>query len=915
MIRKRSFLRHWSNSLLVRITLISLSAITLLGALSSTLLSQNIQATLLTALQNNGENLASQLAVSASALLAQNNTQAVQRLLSQVNYFPGLQDIIIVDGQATTVAGEIPYSAGVKNLYDYLNSPMPMADVHAVLNSGSQKILQDADTYTIITPLFDPQKQNNQSGYVIGAVIVRMNADSIINEKNAELSQRGWSNILLILFVAAFIIPLIYFSVVRPLNRITQITRVIAAGSFETRLPVGGAKEISALAVGFNHMVDDLQISRDETQKHMIELQVLNEISAVTSSTLAPEKVLDYISKQLTRLVEASGALIVLNNDTRQPKYISAFGSFHEIDQPCCFDKGDEDLIAIIIETGKPVVATTMLTSTIIHPGSIAQFPQMSILGLPLVSGSLVIGAALIGDANLGRVFSSHAVEIATSATRLIAAAVSNAQLFEELAAERNRLNEILNAVSDAVIVTDLNSRIQYINQSYSSVTGADPLTARQQSPWDLLAIDPNQLHSILHEVHQVILNGDTWPCEMTGLHPDGSTYDAEIMVAGIRDKDAQLSGYVASVRNITHLKELDRMKTRFVSTVSHELRTPLSVIILYTENLIEFYDQLNDQQRRDILVDIHTETDILHQLIEDLLSLSRLDSGRSEPNRTVFNLGELLVESISMAKALAAEKDIDLGFQLPQCHVPIFADRDQLGQVFRNLLSNAVKFTPARGRVWLDFNFEGEQIVVQVSDTGIGIPTADMPRLFERFYRSELSIQQEIPGTGLGLAISREIIQRHNGSIEVYSEPGQGSTFLVKLPLAETHHPEIYLIGGDSSLNNTLSQALASEYLLINFATMANAWSQLPPCPPVMFIVSMPCPADEACDFIRRLRIEPRFNPLPILAISPSHPELASVAVQAGADEFCGDDPITLEVLLKAVTRLMSDEPIPARN
>ncbi|MDR3573933.1 MAG: ATP-binding protein [Anaerolineaceae bacterium] len=915
MNRIRASLTHWTGSLIFRFTLVSLSAITLLGALSSILLSQNVQATLITALQNNGENLASQLAVSAADLLAENNTQAVRRLLSQVKYYPGLQDISIVDGQSEIVAGEIPYSSGVTNLYDYLNSPLPMTDVRTVMITGSQKILRDANIYTIITPLFDPQKQDNQSGYVIGAVIVRMNLSSIIVEKNAELTQRGWYNVLLILFVAAFIIPLVYFSVVRPLNRITQATQKIASGSFETRLPLAGAQEISALAAAFNRMVDDLQTSRDETQKHMDELQVLNEISAATGNTLAPEKVLDYLSKELAHLVQGSGALIVINNESHLAEYISAYGSFHEIDGSCCFDEDGNDLIAEIFDTGKSAVATTSLASSLIHPGSAAQFPVMSILGLPLVSGSLVIGAALIGDTNLERRFSYHEIEIATSAVRLIAAAVSNAQLFEELAAGRNRLNEILNAVSDAVIVTDLDSRILYINQAFASVTGADPATATQHSPWDLLAVPPEQLPAILHEVHQVALNGDTWPRELTGIHPDGSTYDADVVIAGISDKDAQLVGYVASVRNITHLKELDRMKTRFVSTVSHELRTPLSVINLYTENLMEFYEQLDDTRRRQILTDIHHETEILHQLIEDLLGLSRLDSGRAEPRRTVFNLCQLLIESISMAKVLAGEKEIELTFQLPECRVPVFADRDQLAQVFRNLLSNAVKFTPPQGRVWLDFNFEGDQIVVQICDTGIGIPTADMPRLFERFFRSELSIQQEVPGTGLGLAISREIIQRHNGAIEVYSEVGKGSTFRVLLPMAETHRPEIFLIGGDAALYSNLSRELAAEYLLTNFTQFENAWSQLPPCPPVMFIVTMPCPDNVACDFIRSLRVEPRFSLLPILAFSDGQPELVVDAYQAGADEFISDSSGSLDTLISTIRRLLANELMQAEN
>jgi signal transduction histidine kinase len=227
-------------------------------------------------------------------------------------------------------------------------------------------------------------------------------------------------------------------------------------------------------------------------------------------------------------------------------------------------------------------------------------------------------------------------------------------------------------------------------------------------------------------------------------------------------------------------------MKTRFVSTVSHELRTPLTVINLHTENLIEFYERLSDEDRKKILRDIHSETKILHQLIEDLLCLSRLDSNRSEPRFNQVNLSSLLKDAITSAHFLAIEKEIELSCQLPDEGLTMLGDYDQISQVFRNILSNSIKFTPARGQVHLDTRQEDHQVVFAVTDTGIGIPEPDMPRLFERFFRSELSVQLEIPGSGLGLAICNEIIQRHQGRIEVQSQVGKGSTFWIYLPLAE---------------------------------------------------------------------------------------------------------------------------------
>jgi PAS domain S-box-containing protein len=387
-------------------------------------------------------------------------------------------------------------------------------------------------------------------------------------------------------------------------------------------------------------------------------------------------------------------------------------------------------------------------------------------------------------------------MQVVMSAVGQIAATISNVSLFSELDSERDRLNEILNAVSDAIIVTDMHGMTLYVNPAFTTLTGQNLETAQHQPPWSLLLASSDQLSMIRSEIRGALTNGGSWRSELTGQRPDGSVYDADIAVSTIRDRNKQLVGFVGSMRDITSLKELDRMKNRFVSTVSHELRTPLSVINLYTENLLEFYDQLSDGQRHELLNDIHTETMTLHQLIEDLLSLSRLDSGRAEPRRKEFYLRDLLFESVSSVRRLADEKNLELSLELPERSAPVYADIDELGQVFRNLLSNAIKFTPPDGKVRVEVEVKDVQVVVRIADTGIGIPAADMPRLFERFFRSEISVQQEIPGTGLGLAISREIVQRHQGVITVQSELGKGSMFSVSLPLARAHQPTIELIG-----------------------------------------------------------------------------------------------------------------------
>jgi two-component system phosphate regulon sensor histidine kinase PhoR len=279
------------------------------------------------------------------------------------------------------------------------------------------------------------------------------------------------------------------------------------------------------------------------------------------------------------------------------------------------------------------------------------------------------------------------------------------------------------------------------------------------------------------------------WRGEFLMHRLDGATFNADIAVAPMR-RGEQSIGYIASIRDVTEMKELERMKDRFVATVSHELRTPVSVIMLHLDNLLEFYTQLSAQQHQHMLGEIQRETDTLHHLIEDLLVLSRVDAGRAQPRYSDWDLRELLDETLQRAEIQAALKHVTLRLSDAPPHLRVRADRDQIAQVLRNLVNNAIKFNLPEGQVTISLEKRDEHIVINVADTGMGIPADDVPKLFQRFYRSRLSVQNEIQGTGLGLAIAAEIVQRHHGDIQVTSELNVGTTFRVTLPLQPPHAP-----------------------------------------------------------------------------------------------------------------------------
>ena len=258
-----------------------------------------------------------------------------------------------------------------------------------------------------------------------------------------------------------------------------------------------------------------------------------------------------------------------------------------------------------------------------------------------------------------------------------------------------------------------------------------------------------------------------------------------EARASTVEDERGEVLGTVIVMRDITAMKEMDRLKTLFVSNVSHELRTPISIIKLTVSNFLQYYARLNEQKRVELLETVRRQADILHRLIENILTLSRLDAGKVFLEKGEFDLTAFCRTLLSEFALAAAEKDISLIDDGLQEGTTVWADQERIGQVMRNLLSNAIKFTSAGGKVMITVRpREGDEGLVEmkVSDTGSGISPRDQAHLFERFYRGEATARG-IPGTGLGLAIVKEIVEEHGGSVSVESKPGVGSTFTVLLP------------------------------------------------------------------------------------------------------------------------------------
>jgi signal transduction histidine kinase len=239
-----------------------------------------------------------------------------------------------------------------------------------------------------------------------------------------------------------------------------------------------------------------------------------------------------------------------------------------------------------------------------------------------------------------------------------------------------------------------------------------------------------------------------------------------------------------ALARSNQELRELDQMKDLFVSGVSHELRTPLTSMLGYLEILLDDeVGELGHEQRRFLEI-IDRNCHRLADLIDDILFMSRLDSGRFQLDRAAVDLSALVADRVESIRPAAEKKRVTVHLESSGEGAPLCADASRLAQVVDNLLSNAVKFTPEDGEVFVTVGESDDAAHLEVKDTGVGIPEEEAPRLFERFFRA--STAQHIQGTGLGLSISKTIVEAHGGTIAFHSSEGVGTTFIINLPRAE---------------------------------------------------------------------------------------------------------------------------------
>jgi two-component system phosphate regulon sensor histidine kinase PhoR len=352
---------------------------------------------------------------------------------------------------------------------------------------------------------------------------------------------------------------------------------------------------------------------------------------------------------------------------------------------------------------------------------------------------------------------------------------------WEQLQASRRERDEnselmetVLGSMREGVVVIDAQQRILYANAAAGPLLDLPTIQALGRPLFEVAR------HPRVQKVFEDVLAGRV---------PERVEYEVPRTSAIVALIASPLPGHppagaVLVLQNVTELRRLENLRSEFVSNVSHELKTPLTTIQAYTETLLD--GAIDDvAHNREFLQRIDEQAERLHHLILDLLSLARIEAAEEAFELLRVSIDESVRLCLAEHQAVADSKGISLVSQPANEKVVVWGDDEGVRTVLDNLVDNAIKYTPPKGQVIVRWRIEGRRAVVEVEDTGIGIPQQHQSRIFERFFRVDKARSREVGGTGLGLSIVKHWVQVFGGSVEVRSELGRGSTFVVRIPMA----------------------------------------------------------------------------------------------------------------------------------
>jgi PAS domain S-box-containing protein len=712
---------------------------------------------------------------SLGALIGRTHLQvnpAISRLLADLQWTSGRGEGFVVDASGHVVAHP---------------------DSGAVLTTWEQERYHDcvADTepHGLVCEGRDPIQNTRELLYVLPAqgypwsVVIRLPYEVVLEQARQVAVPLL---ILQTIFGAGLVIATVVLvgRMTHPLERLADAAERIAAGTLTEPIHVDGSDEVGRLGATFEDM-------RARLKDRMSDLSLLLEVSQAVSSTLDLSTGMSFVLEGALEATEAQVARAVFVTDAKVPRAVITRGEFGK-----GLGKIDRALVEALGDGQRPFIAEDLAQAEVTGSARIVDGPIKAAVALPVRTKKRMLAMIWLGYGSVQE-FEKSKLDFLSMLGSQVAVLIENARLFQAVESERSRLAAILESASDAVLVTDRDDRLLLVNPAAEQAFGvrSGAVLGQNIEHTDLApeVIDATMGASAIGEAPKEV------------FLPDGRVLYAN--VSKIRDSEGEQAGRVAVMRDITHFKKLDEMKSEFLATVSHDLRAPLTFMRGYAHRL-DAVGELNQIQQSYVENILHGVQRI-DDLVADLLDLSRIEAGLGI-QRDPCHLGFVLAEAVSGVRSRAAAKGISLQIQPPSDrdtgsnNAVVCGDRALLRQAVINLLDNAIKYTPEGGNISAQLSLHTDngsnRAVIAVADTGIGIAPDEQARLFEKFYRTKRGDRADASGTGLGLAIVKSIVERHKGEVWVESRLDEGSTFYISLPLLERELVPVDLVSVKAS-------------------------------------------------------------------------------------------------------------------
>jgi PAS domain S-box-containing protein len=520
------------------------------------------------------------------------------------------------------------------------------------------------------------------------------------------------------------------------------------------------------------------------------ELAALLEISQTATQSLETEKILnDTLDKSLEILDFDVGYIRTLDPEKKNliVRIARGLSSPEFLSTSFPLDSPDPVVGKTVFQTQKPYIGFDIRKDPMFKTRTMEKEGVISLAMFPIVSKQRALGFLAVGSKKFHR-FTKREIRLLMAFSSQLGAALENAQLYDEVIKSKAYIENLVENAADIILSTDLEDRILTWNRGAEITLGysKEEVIGKHLS----ILLPPQRVHELAEMRAKVELSGALRDIEVESNKKGGAAIYLSLSVSPITDGDGKIVGFLRVAKDVTEkkryerrLKELDKLKSDFVSNVSHELRTPLTAIKGSLDNMLDgLTGDLNEKQSR-YLVRIKSNADRLARLINDLLDLSRIEAG-IKLKRTNLSLPTIAREVVESLGSVAAEKLISFEIECANINLTAWADSDRIAEVLTNLLGNAIKFTPTGGNVIVSVARSGDSWVkVSIADTGPGITSEEASRIFDKFYQVSNPQQRKAMGTGLGLSIAKALVEMHGGKIWLESQAGKGSIFSFTLP------------------------------------------------------------------------------------------------------------------------------------